>query len=72
MLFRSALSEGRDVFVHRACLGGSRSSGCAALVDQGAVAVAAAEDIIAEWTSCGGRSEEAPAAGQGEEMKQHG
>ncbi|MDX9827061.1 MAG: DNA-processing protein DprA [Spirochaetia bacterium] len=67
-----ALSEGRDVFVHRACLGGSRSSGCAALVDQGAVAVAAAEDIIAEWTSCGGRSEEAPAAGQGEEMKQHG
>lgn len=67
-----SLSEGRDVFVHRACLGGSRNSGCAALLEQGAVAVATAEDIIAEWASCGDRSGKASARRQEEEMKQHG
>ncbi len=67
-----ALSEGRDVFVHSACLGGSRNSGCAALLEQGAIAVASAGDIVAEWASCGGRKPAFSAAGQKEEMKLHG
>jgi DNA processing protein len=67
-----ALSEGRDVFIHQACLGGTRNSGCAALLEEGAVAIATAGDIIAEWSSCGGRNEEASARRQEEEMKQHG
>ncbi|MDD3980575.1 MAG: DNA-processing protein DprA [Spirochaetia bacterium] len=71
-----ALSEGRDVFVHRACLGGSRNSGCAALLEQGAIAVAKACDVFAEWASCGGRSPAFATVGrkedQKEEMKLHG
>ena len=67
-----ALSEGRDVFVHQACLGGTRNSGCAALIEEGAMAIATAGDIIAEWSSCGGRHDETSARRQEEEMKQHG
>jgi DNA processing protein len=46
-----ALAEGRDVFVHRACLGGSRNSGADLLAQQGAVAVGSAADIFAEWAA---------------------
>ncbi len=67
-----ALSEGRDVFVHKACLGGSRNLGGDALASQGAVPVEEAADIIAEWTSCGGRSEFFPFVRQGEEIEHHG
>jgi DNA processing protein len=67
-----SLSEGRDVFVHSACLGGSRNSGCGALLNQGAVAVATSDDIIAEWASCGGRGAEFYTAGKKEEIQQHG
>jgi DNA processing protein len=49
-----ALTEGRDVFVHGACLAGTRDSGGKALAAQGAVVVQGAADILAEWSS-GGR-----------------
>jgi DNA processing protein len=49
-----ALTEGRDVFVHGACAGGSRNVGADALASQGAVIVNNAEDIFSEWSS-GGR-----------------
>lgn len=48
-----ALTEGRDVFVHGACLAGSRDSGAKALAAQGAVVVHGAADILAEWSSGG-------------------
>ena len=49
-----ALTEGRDVFVHGACMGSSRNAGGEALASQGAVIVNTAEDIFAEWLA-GGR-----------------
>ena len=48
-----ALTEGRDVFVHGACLGGSRNAGGDALASQGAVIVNNAEDIFSEWSASG-------------------
>lgn len=48
-----ALTEGRDVFVHGACLGGSRDSGAEALASQGAVIVNNAEDVFSEWSASG-------------------
>lgn len=48
-----ALTEGRDVFIHNACLGGSRNAGGKALASQGAVIVNDAEDIISEWSARG-------------------
>lgn len=51
-----ALTEGRDVFVHGACLAGTRDSGGKALAMQGAVVVHSAGDILAEWSSGGGSS----------------
>jgi len=44
-----ALTEGRDVFVHAECLGGSRDKGAANLASQGAGIVNNAEDILADW-----------------------
>lgn len=48
-----ALAEGRDVFVHGACLGGSRDAGADALASQGAVVVNNAEDVFSEWAARG-------------------
>lgn len=48
-----ALTEGRDVFVHGACMGSSRNAGGEALASQGAVIVNTAEDIFAEWLASG-------------------
>ena len=48
-----ALTEGRDVFVHGACLGSARNAGGDALASQGAVIVNNAEDIFAEWSASG-------------------
>lgn len=44
-----ALEEGRDVFVHRDCLGGPEGAGTAALANDGAPAVSSAEEIFAYW-----------------------
>lgn len=46
-----ALAEGRDVFVHRACIGGARNSGADLLAQQGAAVVGSAADIFAEWSA---------------------
>lgn len=48
-----ALTEGRDVFVHGACLGSARNAGGDALASQGAVIVNNAEDIFSEWAASG-------------------
>ncbi len=48
-----ALTEGRDVFVHGACLGSARNAGGSVLASQGAVIVNNAVDIFAEWSSAG-------------------
>ncbi|HEY9055365.1 MAG TPA: DNA-processing protein DprA [Rectinemataceae bacterium] len=45
-----ALSEGRDVFVHSACLGGARNEGADGLAEQGARILADAQDLVDEWT----------------------
>jgi DNA processing protein len=44
-----ALSEGRDVYVHAACLGKPRNEGADALVLQGAKPVQSAAEIFADW-----------------------
>ena len=54
-----ALTEGRDVFVHGACLGTSRDSGAEALASQGAVIVNNAQDLFREWAAKGALPEEA-------------
>ena len=54
-----ALTEGRDVFVHGACLGSARNAGGAALASQGAVIVNNAVDVFTEWSSTG-RASAAP------------
>lgn len=48
-----ALTEGRDVFVHGACLDSSRNAGGRALASQGAVIVGDAEDVFGEWAARG-------------------
>ena len=48
-----ALTEGRDVFVHGACVGSSRNAGGEALASQGAVIVNNAEDVFSEWSTRG-------------------
>lgn len=48
-----ALTEGRDVFVHGACLGSARNAGGSALASQGAVIVNNAVDVFTEWSSAG-------------------
>ncbi|HWR11432.1 MAG TPA: DNA-processing protein DprA [Rectinemataceae bacterium] len=48
-----ALTEGRDVFVHGACVGSSRNGGGDALASQGAVIVNNAEDLFLEWSASG-------------------
>lgn len=48
-----ALTEGRDVFVHGACVGGTRNAGGDALASQGAVIVNNAEDVFSEWSASG-------------------
>ncbi len=48
-----ALTEGRDVFVHGACVGGTRNAGGDALASQGAVIVNNAEDVFLEWSASG-------------------
>ena len=48
-----ALSEGRDVFVHGACLGGTRDAGADALASQGAAVVNNAGDVFSEWAARG-------------------
>jgi DNA processing protein len=59
-----ALAEGRDVFVHGACLGGSRDGGADALASQGAAVVNNAGDVFSEWAASGQPS---PAASAGAE-----
>lgn len=48
-----ALTEGRDVFIHAACVGSSRNAGGEALASQGAVIVNNAGDLLSEWSSGG-------------------
>lgn len=48
-----ALTEGRDVFVHGACIGSARNAGGSALASQGAVIVNNAVDVFTEWSSAG-------------------
>lgn len=44
-----ALTEGRDVYVHGACIGSSRNAGADALASQGAGIVNNADDIFSDW-----------------------
>jgi len=44
-----ALSEGRDVYVHRACAGKPRNEGADALASQGSKYVQSAAEIFADW-----------------------
>jgi len=44
-----AADYGRDVFVFDDCVGGDASSGGSSLIDQGAIAVRSARDILAEY-----------------------
>jgi DNA processing protein len=44
-----ALTEGRDVFIHKACRGSVRNAGADLLFQQGAIAVESAQDILREW-----------------------
>ena len=62
-----ALAEGRDVYVHGACLGGSRDAGAEALASQGAVVVNNAGDVFSEWAASG---KPGPAALAGAERAQ--
>ena len=64
-----ALTEGRDVFVHGACLGSSRDSGADALASQGAVIVNNAQDLFREWAAKGALPEEA-ASGPRQEVRE--
>ncbi len=55
-----ALDEGRDVWVHRNCLGGPRNAGGDRLHGEGAPALSGASDLLADWgwrappdTTCG-------------------
>ncbi|MCX7026341.1 MAG: DNA-processing protein DprA [Spirochaetes bacterium] len=48
-----ALAEGRDVFVHGACLGGARNAGADVLASQGAAVVNNAGDVFSEWADQG-------------------
>ena len=48
-----ALTEGRDVFVHGACLGSARDSGAEMLASQGAGIVNNAQDLFREWMAKG-------------------
>lgn len=48
-----ALTEGRDVFVHGACIGSSRDSGAETLASQGAGIVNNAQDLFREWAARG-------------------
>jgi len=48
-----ALTEGRDVFIHGACLGSSRNAGGRALASQGAIVVNDAENVFSEWSARG-------------------
>ncbi len=55
-----ALTEGRDVFVHGACLGSARNAGGDALASQGAVIVNNAEDILPNGRRAGAGSRRGP------------
>ena len=44
-----ALSQGRDLYVHRECTGGATGKGGAKLIDQGALEISGAADILREW-----------------------
>jgi len=48
-----ALTEGRDVFVHGACIGSARDSGAEVLTSQGAGIVNNAQDLFREWAAKG-------------------
>ena len=44
-----ALSQGRDLLVHRECVAGATGRGAARLADEGARKITCAADIVADW-----------------------
>ncbi len=58
-----ALEEGRDVYVAAACMGGIRSAGSDALAADGALTLAAFDDIVEDWRGGLGMSARRPAIG---------
>lgn len=63
-----ALEQGRDVYVFAGTLNSRRGAGTAALLEQGAVPVNSAFEIVASWRSCAPQAAYGTEGGQGRQL----